>query len=122
VASQRKARWIWVALLVLTGISPILAEIFNANHCGNCGVTLPGYSPVLGITSVGMGILLLLEGRYRQHFQRFVQIQDCIFAIGFILAGVLLFSKGWRLDRELLLACWVFVESTIYWVFKDIYR
>ena len=111
MASRRTARWIWVALFVLTGISPILVGIYNAITCPSlCGVAPTGYGSVLGISSVAMGMLLLFLGsRYRQHPQRLDRIQDCIFAIGFSLAGVVLFFRGWRLSQELVLAFWIFV-------------
>lgn len=121
MAIRSNTRWVGVVLLGLAGVSPILVRFYNAIFCGSCAVGL-SYTVGLGISLGAIGILLpILGSRYRQHPQRFDLIQDCIFAIGFILVGMLLFFQGWRLDPALQFAQWVLIESIIYWVIKDIY-
>lgn len=126
MASRRNARWIGAALLVLTGVSPILVGVYDVIfHSGLAANTRVPVASGLGISLIVVGILLPVLGiRYRDYSQHFDKIQDWIFAILLILVGVVLFVYGGVFEYRivLVLAQWILVESTVYWIVKDIFK
>jgi len=97
--------------------------VYNDSCSGLCAFGPFSYIAGLGIGLVVMGIALpVLGNRCRQHPRRFDLIQDCIFGIGFIVVGGILFIHGWRFTLLWQFAQWILVESVIYWVIKDISR
>ena len=96
MVSQNDARWIGIALLTLTGISPILVALYNAIFRSGllANFSIPPMSG-LGISLGIVGILLpVIRNRYRQHSHRFDKVQDWSLAIVFILVGIVFYFLG----------------------------
>ena len=81
----------------------------------NVGVSL---ATLLGLMLVLLGLSLVLGGLVRP-FRVSRLIQNLVLAVVYLLAGLILFLQGWRLDPILQFTQLLLIGSSIYWVVKD---
>ncbi|XGV98459.1 MAG: Ycf66 family protein [Leptolyngbya sp. BL-A-14] len=76
------------------------------------------WSSLLGVALVVLGLFLMIM-RGRQSSQANYSGQDLPLAVIYLIAGFILFFRGWRLDPILQFAQLLLVGSIIYRVIND---
>ena len=86
----------------------------------NFGINI---ASLLGILLALIGILIIPLGlSLRRPFRVGNVIQDIVFAVIYLLCGLIFFSQGWRLDPVLQFWQLLLTISSIYLLIKDILR
>ena len=81
----------------------------------NIGLNL---ATLLGVALVLLGLSLIVVSAIRP-FRASNLIQNLALAVVYLLAGLILFTQGWRLDPILQVSQLLLIGSSIYWVVKD---